>query len=220
MRIARLDEIVRQKDPALKSAVELLATGQVSAALDALQQQGHVKEIPNAAERVRAIAKSYVESPENTLIVSPDNASRRELKAAVRQELKTTGSVAPEDHTFRVLVRRSRRSRSLRITAPIPVARTKRPPHPACVRAHHRIPSLTAPRPACSAPRHPLGTSPASADPPSPAFSSTPDASSTTPARIPRNTAAAACSRQSSPPIFPSCRTERNCACGCGRSPR
>ena len=51
MRTAKLDEIVRQKDPALKSAVELLATGQVSAALDALQQQGRVKEIP---ERRRA----------------------------------------------------------------------------------------------------------------------------------------------------------------------
>ena len=106
MRTARLDEIVRQKDPALKSAVELLATGQVSAALDALGQQGRVKEIPNREERVRAIAKSYVESPENTLIVSPDNASRRELNAAVRQELKATGSLAPEDHTFRVLVPR------------------------------------------------------------------------------------------------------------------
>jgi ATP-dependent exoDNAse (exonuclease V) alpha subunit len=70
MRTARLDEIVRQQDPALKSAVELLATGQVSAALDSLQQQGRVKEIPNAEERVRAIAKSYIESPENTLIVS------------------------------------------------------------------------------------------------------------------------------------------------------
>jgi len=94
MRTARLDEIVRQQDPALKSAVELLATGQVSAALDALQQQGRVKEIPNAEERVRAIAKSYVESPENTLIVSPDNASRRELNVAVRQELKRQGRSA------------------------------------------------------------------------------------------------------------------------------
>jgi ATP-dependent exoDNAse (exonuclease V) alpha subunit len=84
----------------------MLATGQVSAALDALQQQGRVREIPNAQERVRAIAKSYVESPENTLIVSPDNASRRELNVAVRQELKAIGTVAPEDHTFRVLVQR------------------------------------------------------------------------------------------------------------------
>jgi conjugative relaxase-like TrwC/TraI family protein len=106
MRTARLDEIVRQQEPALKSAVELLATGQVSAALDTLQQQGRVKEIPNAEERIRAIAKSYVESPENTLIVSPDNASRRELNVAVRQELKANGTVAPEDHTFHVLIQR------------------------------------------------------------------------------------------------------------------
>jgi len=106
MRTARLDEIVRQKNPALKSVVELLATSQVSAALDALQQQGSVKEIPNAEERIRAIAKIYVESPDNTLIVSPDNASRRELNLAVRQELKANGSLAPQDHTFRVLVQR------------------------------------------------------------------------------------------------------------------
>jgi AAA domain len=106
MRTAKLDEIVRQQDPALKSAVELLATGHVSAALDALQEQGRVKEIPNGEERIRAIAKSYVESPENTLIVSPDNASRRDLNVAVRHELKATGALAPEDHAFRVLVQR------------------------------------------------------------------------------------------------------------------
>jgi ATP-dependent exoDNAse (exonuclease V) alpha subunit len=84
----------------------MLATGQVSAALDALGQQGRVQEIPDRDERVRAIAKSYVESPDNTLIVSPDNASRRELNVAVRQELKATGILAPEDHTLRVLVQR------------------------------------------------------------------------------------------------------------------
>jgi conjugative relaxase-like TrwC/TraI family protein len=106
MRTAKLDEIVRQQDPALKSAVELLATGHVSAALDTLQQQGRAKEIPNAGERIRAIAKSYVESPENTLIVSPDNASRCELNLAVRQELRATGALAPEDHALHVLVQR------------------------------------------------------------------------------------------------------------------
>jgi ATP-dependent exoDNAse (exonuclease V) alpha subunit len=106
MRTAKLDEIVRQKNPELKSAVELLAKGQVSAALESLQQQGHVKEIPNAEERIRAIAKAYVESPEKTLIVSPDNASRRELNVAVREELKAKGALAPDDRTFRVLVQR------------------------------------------------------------------------------------------------------------------
>jgi conjugative relaxase-like TrwC/TraI family protein len=106
MRTAKLDKIVRQKDPALKSTVELLANGQVSAALEGLQKQGRVQEIPNREERIRAIAKSYVESPQNTLIVSPDNASRRDLNLAVRQELKTSGTLAPEDHSFRVLVQR------------------------------------------------------------------------------------------------------------------
>ena len=106
MRTAKLDEIIRQKDPALKSTVELLAAGQVSEALDLLQQQGRIREIPNAEERIRVIAKSYVESPQNTLIVSPDNASRRELNVAVRQELKGNGTVAPEDHSIRVLIQR------------------------------------------------------------------------------------------------------------------
>jgi hypothetical protein len=80
MRTAKLDEIVRQKDAALKSAVELLATGQVSSTLDALQKQGRIKEIVDTEERIGAIARSYSESPERTLIVSPDNASRRALK--------------------------------------------------------------------------------------------------------------------------------------------
>jgi len=106
MRTARLNEIVRQKDPALKSAVELLATGQVSAALESLQQHGRVIEIPDRGERIRAIARTYVESPDKTLIVSPDNASRRELNIAVRQELKANGTLASDDNSFRVLVQR------------------------------------------------------------------------------------------------------------------
>jgi ATP-dependent exoDNAse (exonuclease V) alpha subunit len=106
MRTAKLDQIIRQKNPELKAAVEMLATGQVTAALDALQNQGRVREIPNSEERVRVIAKSYVDSPEKTLIISPDNASRRELNAAVRHELKANGTVAPEDHSFRILVQR------------------------------------------------------------------------------------------------------------------
>jgi hypothetical protein len=106
MRTSKLDEIVRQKDPALKSAVELLATGQVSSALDALQKQGRVKVIVDTEERIRAIARSYSDSPERTLIVSPDNASRRELNAAVRQELKANVTIRSEDHSFRILVQR------------------------------------------------------------------------------------------------------------------
>jgi conjugative relaxase-like TrwC/TraI family protein len=106
MRTAHLDEIVRQKDPALKSAVESLAKGDVSAALESLHRQGRIREISDAAERVRAIARSYVESPERTLIVSPDNASRRALNIAVREELKSNRTLAPEEDQFKVLVQR------------------------------------------------------------------------------------------------------------------
>ena len=106
MRTAKLDEIVRQKDPALKSAVELLAKGQSSAAFDLLRQQDRVQEIPQREERIRTIARSYAESPVNTLIVSPDNASRRELNLAVREELKERGTLSLGDHNFNVLVPR------------------------------------------------------------------------------------------------------------------
>ena len=106
MRTAHLDEIVRQKDPALKSAVESLAKGDVSGALESMPKQGRIREIPDSAERIRAIARSYVESPEKTLIVLPDNASRRDLNIAVRQELKGKGTLAPGDHHFKILVQR------------------------------------------------------------------------------------------------------------------
>ena len=106
MRTAKLDQIVRQKDPALKSAVELLARGRSATALIELRQQGRVQEIPDRQERIRALARMYAASPKNALIVSPDNASRRELNLAVRQELRANGILAGEDHHLRVLVQR------------------------------------------------------------------------------------------------------------------
>jgi conjugative relaxase-like TrwC/TraI family protein len=106
MPTADLDEIVRQKDPALKAAVESLAKGDVSGALQSLQAQGRIREISDAGERIRAIAHSYVESPNRTLIVSPDNASRRDLNVAVREEMKSKGTLAPEENQFKVLVQR------------------------------------------------------------------------------------------------------------------
>src|SRR6266568_7275250 len=106
MRTAHLDEIVRQKDHALKSAVESLAKGDVSAALGSLNSQGRIREISDAGERIREIARSYIESPERTLVVSPDNASRRELNLVVREELKSKGTLAQEDHQFKVLIQR------------------------------------------------------------------------------------------------------------------
>jgi conjugative relaxase-like TrwC/TraI family protein len=106
MRTAKLDQIVRQKSPALKSAVELLAKGRTAAALIKLRDQGRVQEISDGKERIRIVAKAYATAPDNTLIVSPDNASRRQLNLAVREELRAMGRLAIEEHKFRVLVQR------------------------------------------------------------------------------------------------------------------
>lgn len=106
MRTAKLEEIVRQKDPALKATVEMLARGQTVDALESLQRRGRVKEIVDPHERLHAIARNYAGSPERTLIVSPDNASRHELNQAVRQELKATGAVKRDDCIFPILVPR------------------------------------------------------------------------------------------------------------------
>jgi conjugative relaxase-like TrwC/TraI family protein len=106
MQAAKLGQIVRQQDPILKAEVEMLAKGQIAPAIESLKGRGKVNEIADPEERIRAIARHYVSNPERTLIVSPDNKSRQELNAAVRQELKANGLIGADDHKFRVLVPR------------------------------------------------------------------------------------------------------------------
>jgi conjugative relaxase-like TrwC/TraI family protein len=107
MRTAGLDQIVRQKDPELLKAVEHLSRNETTIGVEILQQQGRVTEIADPQQRIETIAKSYVARPENTIIVSPDNASRRQINQVVRQELQSLGMLDKDDHSIRVLVPRS-----------------------------------------------------------------------------------------------------------------
>jgi conjugative relaxase-like TrwC/TraI family protein len=107
MQTAALDQIIRQKDPELLKAVEHLSRGEVAQGVALLEQQGRVTEIADPQKRVAAIARSYAASPDNTIVVSPDNASRRQINEAVRSELQAHGIVQPDDHMFRVLSPRS-----------------------------------------------------------------------------------------------------------------
>jgi conjugative relaxase-like TrwC/TraI family protein len=107
MRTAQLDQIMRQKHPELLRAVEHLSNNETAAGIEMLSQQGRITEIIDPQERVAAIAKEYAAHPENTLIVSPDNASRRAINQAVRQELQTLGVVDKTDHSLRVLAPRN-----------------------------------------------------------------------------------------------------------------
>jgi conjugative relaxase-like TrwC/TraI family protein len=103
LRRARLDEIIRQKDPALKEAVEQLARGEVREAIDNLNRQGRVHEVGGRHQRIGEIAREYVRQPENTLVVSPDNESRREINNHIHRAMQDSGQVKPEEHSVRVL---------------------------------------------------------------------------------------------------------------------
>jgi conjugative relaxase-like TrwC/TraI family protein len=106
MRTVKLEEIVRQKDPELKQVVEQLAQGEVQEAIQNLDRQGRVHEIQGHDERIAAIAKDYAKSPENTLVISPDNRSRMEINERVHAELQRSGLVSNEEHRIRTLVPR------------------------------------------------------------------------------------------------------------------
>jgi hypothetical protein len=106
MRTVKLDEIVRQRDPELKAVVEQLARGQVGEAIGGLERQGRVHEVKDAAARIEAIAQEYARSPENTLVVSPDNRSRAEINARIHSELQGRGLVGNEEHRVNALVPR------------------------------------------------------------------------------------------------------------------
>ena len=103
MQTAKLDQILRQKDPALKETVEQLARGDVRGGIANLEQQGRVDEIVNPQERFGAIAREYARKPEGTLVISPDNESRRELNLLIHREMQNRGDVSKEEHKLRVV---------------------------------------------------------------------------------------------------------------------
>jgi ATP-dependent exoDNAse (exonuclease V) alpha subunit len=106
MKTVKLEEIVRQRDPELKQTVEQLARGQVGEAIAGLERQGRIHEVPGHEDRIAAIAKEYAKSPDNTLVVSPDNRSRAEINQAIHAELQAKGVVGKEEHRAQVLVPR------------------------------------------------------------------------------------------------------------------
>jgi ATP-dependent exoDNAse (exonuclease V) alpha subunit len=107
MRSAVLDRIVRQRDPELLKVVEHLSRNETATGVRMLQEQGRVTEIADAEQRVVTIAKAYSAQPETTIIVSPDNASRRAINQAVRKELQIAGTLEKGERAIPVLTPRS-----------------------------------------------------------------------------------------------------------------
>jgi conjugative relaxase-like TrwC/TraI family protein len=103
MKTAVMDQIQRQKDPALLQAVALAARGEAEASLARLRE---VREVRDDHQRRRAIAADYARLPEaeraRTLVVAGTNESRREINRAVREDLGLAG----RGQEFSMLTRR------------------------------------------------------------------------------------------------------------------
>ena len=106
LRTARLDEILRQKDPVLKETVEQLARGEVKEAIASLNQQGRVHEIKDRGERFGAMAREYARLPDRTLVISPDNESRREINGQIHRAMRESGQVTGTAYRVPVLYAR------------------------------------------------------------------------------------------------------------------
>ena len=97
MTVASLTAIRRQRDPALREAVELAAAGKLAESVAALAQQSRIHEIPQATDRYRAIAEDYLASHragQTTLVVSPAIEDRTELNRVIRELLIGRGAIA------------------------------------------------------------------------------------------------------------------------------
>lgn len=106
MKTSKLDEIVRQKNPELRAAIEDFAQGNTKAGLQKLAEQGRIEEMSHRGKRFAAIAERYLENPKNTLVISPDNDSRKELNRVIQAKRQDVGQVQKEGFRQPVLVNR------------------------------------------------------------------------------------------------------------------
>jgi len=106
LRTARLDEILRQKDPVLKETVEQLARGEVKEAIASLNSQGRVHEIKDRGQRFGEMAREYARLPDRTLVISPDNESRREINGQIHRAMRESGQVTGTAYRVPVLYAR------------------------------------------------------------------------------------------------------------------
>jgi conjugative relaxase-like TrwC/TraI family protein len=103
MRTARMEDIQRQRDPALRAAVELAARGNTAASLEKISA---VMEIRDDADRRAELVRDFMAlapgERDATLIVSGTNEARRDINARVREASGTAG----QGREFDTLLRR------------------------------------------------------------------------------------------------------------------
>jgi len=111
MRTETLSTIVRQQSPEMVAVVELLQEGKAANAIRRLGTQDRITKIDKRLDRLNRIAEDYAASPAGSLVISPDNLSRKELNQLIREKLQRKGILGLESVATKVLVGRQDLSR-------------------------------------------------------------------------------------------------------------
>ena len=101
MRTARMEEIQRQRDPALRAAVDLAARGRTAASLEKISAVMEIREdADRRAELVRDFMALSPDERDGTLIVSGTNEARREINVRVRERAARPDRVGSSTPSF------------------------------------------------------------------------------------------------------------------------
>ncbi|WP_256874745.1 AAA family ATPase [Nostoc sp. C057] len=96
IKTAHLNESLRQKDPQLKLAVDLIADGRIEAGFERLEANGSILQV-DSFSKIEQIANDYiVGTPEQrlkTLVLAGTNTERLALTQAIRSKLKGEGTL-------------------------------------------------------------------------------------------------------------------------------
>jgi ATP-dependent exoDNAse (exonuclease V) alpha subunit len=107
---AYLETHRRQQSKVLRSAVELVAQGQVEDGIELLEQAHCIKELTEADKRSEQIAQDYLSLPtrerEKTLILAGTNQERLELTQKIRAGLQVERSLGPDSFILQSLRRK------------------------------------------------------------------------------------------------------------------
>jgi conjugative relaxase-like TrwC/TraI family protein len=110
MATAYLETHRRQQNGVLRSAVELVAQGQVNEGIEILAQAGCVKEGDQAQERIQQVAADYLalaaEEREAALVLAGTNAERLALTQAMRSGLQDEGALGADGFVMQSLRRK------------------------------------------------------------------------------------------------------------------
>ena len=106
----KLREIMRQKNPAYRSAAQSLSEGKAAEGFAALDSLGCVKEIEHGGDRYTHLAADYVQARkdglawDDVLVIAPTHRESGFITRKIRQQLRDGGGLGEEETIFTRLV--------------------------------------------------------------------------------------------------------------------